>query len=317
MTNYRRLVANSVSTLLDRYSPERLFLLPYRLENAHPPVFIVGTPRSGTTIVYLHLVNKFQFSYFSNLSKRFSMFAIPSALIGRAFFRYAPTQHSRFGVTGGAMGPSDGWRVFHRWFPRNGTLEQGKKHGLHELKNIVRMHEIIFDAPFINKNNANSVRIHALAELFPDALFVHVHRHPLDAVLSLLDARRKQQIGIDEWWGPAPPELLGQRFSSEENQVVRQVVGLERIITDYFAQLPQSQTISIAYEDFCRNPDGLCRCVDDFYEEKGYTIKLRPDPVPDEYAISSKVSQYDSALIEAIERELVTVSDSGKRTTDT
>lgn len=310
MTNIRRSAVNSVSTFLDRCSPERLFLLPFRLDNAHPPVFIVGTPRSGTTIVYLHLVNRFHFSYFSNLSKKFSMFAIPSALVGRTFFRYAPTQENRFGVTGGAMGPSDGWRIFHRWFPRNGTQEEGKSRGLHELKNIVRMHEVIFDAPFINKNNANSVRIHALAELFPDALFVHVHRRPLDTVLSLLDARRKQNIGVNEWWGPAPSELLDCRFDTEESQVVQQVIGLERIIADSFSDLSDSRRISISYEDFCRDPGSLCKRVSDYYEQHGYAIKSRSGTVPDKYEISSKVSRYDDAVLERIEQELEAVGGS-------
>jgi hypothetical protein len=307
--NFRRTVANSLSTVLDRYSPERLFLLPFHLENAHPAVFIVGVPRSGTTIVYQHLVNKFHFSYFSNISKRLSPFAIPSAVLGRYLFSYEPTQSSRFGITDGAMGPSDGWGIFHRWFPRNGLSAHGTVRGIHELKNIVRIYEKLFDAPFINKNNANALRIRELAGLFPDAVFVHVHRSPMQTVFSLLDARRKQNIGADEWWGPTPPDLVHAQFKSEEARVVRQVAGLENTIRDSLKAVPESHRISVSYEDFCQDPSRLCERIETFYRNCGYVLRTRPCDVPELYHASSREALYDDTAIQLIQRELDAVDD--------
>ena len=302
--NVRRSAANSLSTLLDRYSPERLFLLPFHLTNAHPVVFIVGAPRSGTTIVYQHLVNKFHFSYFSNISKRLSPFAIPSAVLGRYFFRYEPTDSSRFGITDGAMGPSDGWGIFHRWFPRHGASGHGTVRGLHELKNIVRIYEKLFDAPFINKNNANAMRIRELAGLFPDAAFVHVHRSPIQTVFSLLDARRKQKLGADEWWGPIPPDLVSCQFESEEARVVRQVAGLEDTIRDSLKAVPESHRISVSYESFCQDPAWLCGRIEAFYANIGYALKPRLGDVPEKYHVSSKESLYDDMAVQLIRHEL-------------
>ncbi len=311
--NFRRTVANSLSTLLDRYSPERLFLLPFHLNNAHPVVFIVGAPRSGTTIVYQHLVNRFHFAYFSNISKRLSPFAIPSAVLGRYFFRYEPTHKSRFGITDGAMGPSDGWGIFHRWFPRQGTSARGAGRGLHELKNIVRIYEKLFDAPFINKNNANAMRIRELAGLFPDAVFVHVHRTPIQTVFSLLDARRKQNIGADEWWGPTPPDLVNCQFDSEEARVVRQVAGLENAIRDSLAAVPDSHRISVSYEDFCQDPASLCERIEAFYMNVGYVLEPRVGEVPEKYNVSSKEALYDDKAIQRIRHELEAIRDVDRR----
>jgi hypothetical protein len=305
--NFRRTVANSLSTLVDRYSPERLFLLPFHLENAHPAVFIVGAPRSGTTIVYQHLVNRFHFSYFSNISKRLSPFAIPSALIGKFFFRFEPTQSSRFGITDGAMGPSDGWGIFHRWFPRNGTRTQGTVHALHELKNIVRIYEKLFDAPFINKNNANALRIRDLAALFPDAVFVHVHRSPIQTVFSLLEARRKQNIGADQWWGPIPPDLIDCQFESEEARVVRQVAGLENAIRNSLKVVQEGRRISVSYESFCQDPTWLCERIEAFYTNTGYELKPRRGDVPKNYRVSSKEALYDEMAVQLIRHELEAV----------
>ena len=304
MTNYSRLALNRISTLVDRYSPERPILLGFRLENVRPPLFIVGTPRSGTTIVYLHLTNQFHFAYFSNISRRMSFFSVPGALLGRAFFRRKSSLENDFGVTRGAMAPSDGWRIFHRWFPRNGTLPIEKMPRLYELKNIVRIYEKLFDAPFINKNNANSVRIRELSELFPDALFIHVHRDPMQSALSLLDARQKHRVHADEGWGPPPPDLKNSRFPSEESLVAQQVVGLQRHIEDSLSVIPDLQRISISYEDFCRAPAQLCKLVEERYRKFGHELVAWPNDLPGSYEIRSKAARFDKATGNSLKREI-------------
>lgn len=224
--------------------------------------------------------------------------------MGRIFFKYKPTLSSNFGVTKGAMAPSDGWRIFHRWFPRNGTRTLRQTPRLYELKNIVRIHEILFSAPFINKNNANSVRIRELFGLFPDAIFIHVHRNPEQTAFSLLDARRKHKIPINYWWGPPPPELADSDFDSEEIQVVQQIVGLEKHIEASLASIPKDQKISVAYEDFCQNPGKLCELIESRYMHFGQSLGKRSYDLPVEYRAKSKASLFDEATISAIEREL-------------
>lgn len=305
MTNYTKTALNSASMLIDRYSPERLFLLGFRLQNEHPPLFIVGTPRSGTTIVYLHLANRFRFSYFSNISRRMSFFSVPAAVLGRAFFAQNLSLENDFGVTSGGMSPSDGWRIFHRWFPRNGSLPRQSMPRLYELKNIVRIYEKIFDAPFINKNNANSIRVRELFDLFPDALFIHVHRDPLQAVMSLLDARRRHGVALNEWWGPPPPHLTDSQFPSEERQVAQQVVGLERFINESFSRIPDSQRISLSYEDFCRDPGQLCKLVAERYDQYGHQLAPRSSDLPDSYEARSKAALFDDTTTASIECEIV------------
>lgn len=304
MANFKRLALNSFSTFLDRYSPERPILFSFRLENVRPPMFIVGVPRSGTTIVYLHLINKFHFAYFTNISRRMSFFSIPSAILSRAFFRQNPSLDSDFGVTRGALSPSDGWRIFHRWFPRNGTLPIEDMPRLYELKNIVRIYEKLFDAPFINKNNANSVRILELFQLFPDALFVHVHRDPLQAALSLLDARRRHRVHANEWWGPSPPDLIESRFPSEESRVAQQVIGLQRHIEDSLSQIPDTQKISVAYEAFCRDPEQICTMVVERYRRFGHELVPWSNDPPGSYEIRSKAVLFDEAITSSLKREI-------------
>ena len=220
------------------------------------------------------------------------------------FFQQNPSLENDFGVTKGALTPSDGWRIFHRWFPRNGSLPAEKMPRLYELKNIVRIYEKLFDAPFINKNNANSIRIRELFELFPDALFIHVHRDPVHAALSLLDARRRHGVQIDEWWGPPPPNLTNSRFSSEEQQVAQQVIGLQRYIEESLAPIPDVQRTSISYEDFYRAPAQLCKLVAERYRQFGHELETRSNDLPDSYETRSKASLFDEKTTDRIEHEI-------------
>lgn len=242
------------------------------LENAFPPLFIVGPPRSGTTLVYQHLVNRFRFAFFPNVAKRYPRACITVAALARLRGRPAATYTSQFGIMQGMAAPSDGWDVFHRWFPRDDYRVPVDQANLHELRTIIRLLEMLFGAPFLNKNNGNSIRIPSLHRVLPDALFIHVERDLGANVDSLLRARQEHEIAADRWWGTAPPQFWASRFDSELERVVAQTVGLQKCIREALAGLPPDQSYSVQYEEFCRAPGIIERWVHTAYESRGVRL---------------------------------------------
>lgn len=252
---------------------ENLVLKGIRLENHYPPLFIVGPPRSGTTLVYQYILNTFHFGYFPNISKSHPRACVSVAAFHSIGNRKLPISYvSRHGIMDGVMAPSDGWDIFGRWFPNSDFSQSIREETLHELRTIVRLFEIIFEAPFTNKNNANSVRIHHLNRLFPNAIFVHVEREPVDTVISIIEARRVLGLKSEEWWAVPPPQFRDQRFSSVVDMTIHQVLGLNEWIQQCFRDLPDDQAIKIEYDQFCRNPNALAAQLERSFAASNVTL---------------------------------------------
>lgn len=247
-----------------------------RLRNRYPPLFVVGAPRSGTTAVYLHLLNRWELGYFPNLARAHPRAPVTAAVAGKLGGRpYRPTYAHRYGRVEGPMAPSDGWEIFHRWFPRYDHDRPVDQAGLHALRTIVRLYEGIFGAPFANKNNSNSVRIQHLARLFPDAFFVAVHREPVATVRSLLEARERHEVALDAWWSASPPRFLDRTFSDPVEQAVHQIWGVDRFLRDSLEELPSEQWHHVAFEAVCRDASELEAWVEGRYETAGVRLSRR------------------------------------------
>lgn len=271
-----------------------------KLEPRWPPLFIVGAPRSGTTLVYLHLVNAYRFAYVPNTAREHHPAALTYTAIHQGIHPYEPDYEPSYGHVEGPMGPSDGWELFHRWFPKYDHDQPVRTHRLDELATIVALLERIFDAPFLNKNNNNSTRIGHLAELFDDALFVHVDRDLRDTSASLLEARRQHGVELGEWWSAAPPDRFDESFDSELEQVVATIESLREHIRRDLEELDDDRWIETTYEAFCEAPEELEAWVLETYQGHGVALEERPDrPEPD---LEARSKSWDDETQAAFER---------------
>lgn len=282
---------------------EPLLVHSARADNAWPPLFVVGAPRSGTTVVFQYIVNTLEFGYFPNLAKEHPRACITLGYWARRRYRYEGSYESAYGVIEGPMAPSDGWGIFHRWFPRYDLDSPVREERLHELKTIVRAFERIFSAPFANKNNANSLRVPHLRRLFPDARFVHVRRDVCDTVRSVLKSRAAHRVGENEWWGIAPPRFYKRRFASELERVVYQTVDVERFITESLEGVGDDRSRVVPYEWFCSAPGALVDWVTGSYAASGTTLR-RHDSTPPPTFQRSGVPDTERAELEARVREI-------------
>lgn len=252
---------------------ESLALRALQIEPRFPPLFIVGAPRSGTTLPYLYLLNRFRFGYFPNIARRAPLLPVAAAMAWHWDHRTGFGHDSHYGNVDGPTAPSDGWEIFHRWFPRY-AMEPVQRDRLVELRRIVGAYERIFGGPFLNKNNHNSVRIAELDRIFPNALFIHVTRNLRDAGVSLLEARRRHHVALDQWWSCPPPQYLGHQFASEADQAVRTIQGIQDYVRGSLAALDSGRWLEIRYEDFCREPEVLARWVRSHYPASNLADRL-------------------------------------------
>ena len=87
-----------------------------------PPIFIVGAPRTGSTIVYQLITQYFDTIYFNNLVHLARENTYFGFWLSNKFFKENP--HNSFKsnhgdtLTGGLHAPSEGGQIWQKWLPK-------------------------------------------------------------------------------------------------------------------------------------------------------------------------------------------------------
>ena len=177
-----------------------------------PPVFILGLARSGTTLLHELFAVDNRFAVPTLYEVRFPhTFLCTERLVSRLTAPLLPAQRSQDNVRFGWQRPGEeGAAVallsrcaseFGTVFPRRrdhysryytlenvsaAELERWRAAMLHFLRKLTVRHG---PKPFVLKTPVNVARVGLLAELFPDARFVYIHRNPYDVARSQLGMR--------------------------------------------------------------------------------------------------------------------------------
>ncbi len=257
----------------------------------YPPVFIVGVPRSGTTLLYQLMMSAFKFAYIPNVANTWYECPIRATRWALRWCKpYVSSFSSTHGYEQGCLAPSEAGNIWNRWFPYEkregfnytpaGWLSASAQQ---QIYRFVAHIESLFDAPFMTKNVKMSVRIAALREMFPEALFIHISRDPLDAALSLLVVRRKNN---KEWWSVLPKEYAQLESLPELEQVCKQVYFTEKNILNDVSELPAKHVFSLAYSTVCSQPQQTLHDLKDFVGKTGTNLLLDLQNVPLSFPVS-------------------------------
>ncbi|WP_342844228.1 sulfotransferase [Celeribacter marinus] len=248
----------------------------------HPPmdhqiVFLVGPPRSGSTILYQAITNFADVSYIDNLACWFRDSLFFGMLLSH--FRYGKTSHDNFyselGATSkyGLHSPSECGEFWYRWFPRDphyvesSYLTPRQIAGLtSEACKIVRY----FRRPFVVKNLVCGQRLRVLAKVFPEAKVIVIKRDDEDVIRSILKARKALSIPTDTWWSVKPrgyERLIGQ---SELEMICGQVDLINSVIDEDIRLFRPENVKIVHYENFDKD------LVEELATWIGARIKLPP-----------------------------------------
>ncbi|MDZ7724808.1 MAG: sulfotransferase [candidate division KSB1 bacterium] len=260
MIDHIKVIAHKgIATLHQPTALVESLILKRRILCKWPPVFIVGPPRSGTTLLYQLLMSAFHFSYIPNISNTWYMMPVTAARMGRLLCpSYSSSFSSVHGYEKGAMAPSEAGNIWNRWFPyekREGfnytPAHYLSKPAKNRIVTFVANVENMFNAPFLTKNVKMSVRIRPLLEMFPNALFVHMQRNPVHSAASLLNIRRKKG---KSWWSVMPKEYPEIKKMSELEQVCHQVYYTEMNIKRDLQKVENNRLHEVNYAKLCTNP---------------------------------------------------------------
>lgn len=255
-------------------------------ETEEPTVFIVGPPRSGTTLVYEAMVGTMRFAYISNLAHRLYRVPVAASRLGAGMLsRYQPQYESKWGHVSGWAAPNEGGWVWERWFPSH--EESGSAEPCPEATGAMRRTIgamcAVMRGPFLNKNVNHSVWIPYLARVFPRSVFVEVNRDVVTTARSMLKARADElgDGGAHEWISVKPRGWQAFARETPETQCVAQNMLVKRQIDEDCAGLDPVRRVVVPYERFCDNPAGSLDDVRSRLAAAGVHIEQRGDaPAP-------------------------------------
>jgi len=227
---------------------------------AAPVLFVLGAPRTGSTVFYQALIQYFRLPYFSNLTNT----VFPRHPLVAAHLLHALRESikigfsSNYGKTTGALQPSEASYVFHNWFGGEqpsqsrscSILEERREHCVRTVASIQRL----FRAPLVTKNAWNCFRIESLARLFPNAFFLWIRRDLIGSAVSDLAARYVVQNDPNVWNSATPARVEELRRRPCWEQVIENQYEFSVAIEEGLARYVPDRHAVVWYEELVRRP---------------------------------------------------------------
>lgn len=249
----------------------------------YPPIFIIGAPRCGSTLLYKVLTERFKFSYFSNFTAKFYKTPICGTLLQKIFGIRARTGDYSFnyGQVEGLGSPNECGEFWYRWFPRGLHVYVNRSKTptwvLKELRDEIGGISAVTKQPVIFKNLYNSMRIAPIVEAIPEAAFIVCHRDKTDNALSILKGRTKNLHSKDEWWSLPPKEIDYLANLSWDEQIAGQVYYTYQQIKADKERFGTERFLEIKYEEFCTDVHSSVIRIEEFLYGKGCYLEQKDE----------------------------------------
>ncbi len=249
--------------------------LAYNVNSEKQPVFIIGAPRTGSTILYQILTNELDVLYIDNLIDIFHKNISLGFRLSTKFFEGKAHNcfTSREGDTWscGLHAPSESGEFWYQYLPRN-------KHYIDEpdindklvndfQKQIFPVIEK-FEKPFLFKNLNVGQRLKLIKRIAPNAKFIYVRRNFIDTAFSILNSRRKLRVEKSEWWS-IKPKGYEEKFGENEFELItNQIFYLEKQIAEDLHLFDSGNFITLFYDEIYKNFNDVIKKVSDFIGTK-------------------------------------------------
>lgn len=227
-----------------------------------PMLFIVGAPRSGTTLGYQLLASSRRFGFPSNIVARFhrnpALGLSVQALLEPLLPAPVQTWQSRAGWT-------QGWREPHEFtyfWNRHlcfGDHHQPSTESLSSLdpaplRSELAAMEQAAGSALLFKNLVLDFAVPHLARVLPSARFLWVRRDPFDVSSSILRLRQEFHGDVRAWTSVRPRDFRAWSSLEPEDQVAHQLASIDAALESARGGLETSRWLTVDYRELCASP---------------------------------------------------------------
>jgi hypothetical protein len=263
----------------------------FNQQPTYPICLIVGTPRSGTTLLLQWLAATNTFTYPSNLISRFFMAPYIGAKIQKMLTdpktaskneMIIPGQNEKdffesdLGKTYGLFSPNEFKQFWERFFPfgdiQKLTQEKLQNVDMQILGSELAAFESVLKKPIVMKAMSLNWHIPFLARHIENVIFLYIKREPFYNAQSVLLQRRRLDNIKSNWYSYKPPEYKKLKNLNIYKQISSQIHFTNEAIENGLAKVSKSQKITIKYEDFCLDPINCWNRLNNRFNKLGFTL---------------------------------------------
>ena len=250
-----------------------------------PLIFILASPRAGSTLTYQLLINYFSLLYFSNfINDFFPQFPVVGAALDSLInHRHSISYESSYGKTNGPLGPSEASLVFKNWFGGDHPSQtkscrvkpDKQEHLVLTMKSIFGLSR----RPILTKNAWNCFRIQELTRLFPNIHFLWVRRDIRDSAISDLEARYRSG-GPTIWNSATTANYREIQKRPYWEQVVEQQYEYNKCVANDLEIFSHGRYIEVNYEDICGHPKRELERISRYFASQSLPTCMRNKQIP-------------------------------------
>jgi len=280
----------------------------------HPPIFILGLWRTGTTHLHYLMARDARFGYLNNhqaFTFNFALFSLDR--LNKILSIFVPGKRPQDDVQVTLNDPAEEEQAFSTtstrssihsfYFPANRTYvnkyhlfngitdqekDEWKKDYLYVLKNIAYYGK---KKDLLLKNPHNTGRVKELLELFPDAKFIFIHRDPYTVFRSTKKLyNRMISSQVLQHCGQAEIENM---IIDENAQILRKYLR-ERVL------VPEGKLVEIGFEELENSP---LETLESIYRK--LNLKGFEDARPGMNAYLDSVKQYKRNIYRPLSKRIL------------
>ena len=265
-----------------------------------PPVFIIGPPRSGTTVLYQLLCKHFNFGYTNNFVADWYNIPITATRLYNIFSSQNSSIEltSNFGKSSNLYGPNEFGKFWYRWFSKTHELKDNYPLIENKLRLEIAGLTKIHQKPMLFKNVINSMRINVLSQIFDNSIFIVLNRENLDIAQSILNARIELYNNKNHSWSVVTSALQTDPDIPYYKQIVNQIKGVTSNINLARKNIGDNKFIFVDYKELCNNTDQVLKSIHSQLITRGIRVDANNNyPNKLNYSTGKKVSDADYNLL--------------------
>ena len=268
---------------------------PFEQDFKYPPIFIIGAPRSGSTLLCQVLTDAFDVAYLCNYHcDFFGMPAVAERLKKPLKKRKKSDYSSKYGKVEGIASPAECGEWWYRFFPRDPayvTLNTVNRKKMQYFRRSLLALTSSTSKPVLLKNLYASIRLGAISKIVPEALYIVITRNEFYNACSILEGRMQALGCYDTWWSVPPSDVKKLKKLPPEEQAVQQIRGIQRDINTAIqdGSIDKKNILQIKYETFCTDVHGSMKNIESFFSNHNVQISRKFD-VPTEFTIDTSTN---------------------------